>query len=329
MVANTKSLDPCIFVIFGATGDLTHRKLIPAFYRLHLKNELPKNFVIVGVARKDKSHDEFRLDVKKSMNDFLTKTKLDKADEFFSKVFYYKNNFDTEEAYDGLNEFLKKLDKLCGIEGNRIFYLATLPDKFEPIIKNLRKYKFLKKGYDYKLIIEKPFGDDLNSARKLNKIINLAFKEEQIFRIDHYLGKEAVQNLFALRFANRIFEPAWDNKNIDNIQITATEDISIGTRGGFYDKYGAIKDVVQNHLMQILSLIAMEAPKNFNPCEVKYNKVKVLKELVIPKKKDIILGQYKKGSLKDSRDYTNEEGVKKNSRTETFVALKLNIKNKR
>ena len=322
-------LESCIFVIFGATGDLTHRKLMPALYRLYVRNELPKSFAVVGVARKDKTHDDFRQDVKKSMAEFLPKEKFDRLDKFLSGVFYYRNDFDTADSYAGLKKFLEDTDKKYRTAGNRIFYLATLPDKFEPIIKNLRKQKFLAKGKDHRLIIEKPFGDDLKSARKLNKIINTAFRENQIFRIDHYLGKEAVQNLFALRFANKIFEPAWGERNIENVQITLLENTGIGTRGGFYDRYGAIKDVMQNHMMQILSLIAMSPPKNFNPGEVKDSKVKVLREISIPKKNDIVIGQYRKGALKGSVDYKDEEGVAKDSRTETFAAIKFCINNER
>lgn len=312
------------FVIFGATGDLTHRKLIPALYKLHLKNNLPKDFAIIAVARREKTHDEFREEALKSLAQYVKNVDLEKANELMSILYYFKNNFDTDN-YQGLKDYLDELDIKHGTKGNRIFYLATLPDHFEVITNNLLVHNFLNRKDDkkYRLIIEKPFGNDLDSAAKLNKIITKVFREEEIFRIDHYLGKETVQNLFALRFANQIFMPIWNSESIDNIQITVAESIGVGTRAGFYDKYGAIKDMLQNHIMQILSLIAMEEPKAFTTQEIKDKKVQVMKAMSA---KDVVFAQYIHGK---NVPYVEEPGVSEGSRTETFAALKLFINNNR
>jgi glucose-6-phosphate 1-dehydrogenase len=305
------------FIIFGATGDLTHRKLIPALYKLHLKNNLPKDFAIIAVARREKTHDEFRGDALKSLKEFVKNLEEEKAEELLSRLYYFKNNFDTDN-YQGLKDYLDELDIKHGTKGNRIFYLATLPDHFEIITNNLMQHNFLnrKDNKIYRLIIEKPFGNDFDSATKLNKIITKVFREEEIFRIDHYLGKETVQNLFALRFANQIFMPIWNS---------VAETLGVGTRAGFYDKYGAVKDVMQNHIMQILALIAMEEPESFTTDEIKDKKVQVMKAMSA---KDVVFAQYIHGQGSQI-PYVEEQGVGEGSRTETFAALKILINNYR
>jgi len=305
-----------LLVIFGATGDLTHRKLLPAIYRLFSKKHVPEKFAVIGVARRDKSHNEFRSNIKEALEQY------EKFDEkvwkkLKTKIFYYRLNFDITENYSGLKEFLNKLDKSIG--RNRVFYLATMPRHFDSIINNLKKYNFVnRKAGKYRIVIEKPFGNDLKTARELTNTLYTLFREDEIYRIDHYLGKEAVQNLFALRFANRIFESVWNSKNIDNVQITVAESLGVESRGGYYDNYGALKDMVQNHLMQILMLTAMEPPKSFSTKEIKNEKIKVLKSVYI---EDVVFGQYE--------GYAKEDRVDPNSRTETYSALRLKINNPR
>jgi glucose-6-phosphate 1-dehydrogenase len=310
------------FVIFGATGDLTHRKLIPALYRLYAKGKLPKDFAIVAVARKEKTHEHYREESLKSLMTHAKNVDETKANDLFSRLYYFKNNFDTDN-YQGLKDYLDELDIKHGTKGNRIFYLATLPDHFEVIANNIQQHNFLnrKDNKKYRLIIEKPFGNDLDSATKLNKIISKVFQEEEIFRIDHYLGKETVQNLFALRFANQIFMPIWNSESIDNIQITVAETIGVGTRAGFYDKYGAVKDVLQNHILQILALVAMEQPKSFTTDEIKDKKVQAMKAMTA---KEIVFAQYIHGT---GKPYVEEEGINDGSKTETYAALKILINN--
>ncbi len=320
-------ISKCIFAIFGATGDLAKRKLLPALYKLHIKNSLPKNFAVVGISRREKSHHSFREDSLDSLKKFAANLDIGKAKEFLSRAFYFKNNFNTEESYYELKRFFNQLDEKYSTGGNRIFYLATMPRHFGPIIKNIKKYGFLDRSSKkiYRLIIEKPFGYDLESALALNKKLTTLFNESEIYRIDHYLGKESVQNLLALRFANRIFEPVWNSRHISNVQITAAESIGIENRAEYYDNYGALRDMVQNHLLQILSLIAMDQPKSFSTNDIKDQKVKVMNAIMPMSSEEIrenvVFGQCKK--------YKEEPKISPGSKTETFVALRLMINNKR
>ncbi|MFH2020905.1 MAG: glucose-6-phosphate dehydrogenase [archaeon] len=324
--------EPFIFVIFGCTGDLTHRKLMPALYKLHVKKELPKNFACVGVARKDKTDDMYRKEILESLKLFIHNLDMRQASELLNKVTYFKNDFDASPTYDELKNYLEDIDEKHGTKNNRIFYLATLPEHFQPITENLEKHNIIdrKRGF-HRLIIEKPFGNNLKSARHLNKIITSIFKESEIFRIDHYLGKETVQNLFVLRLGNRIFEPVWNSNHVENIQITVAESIGLEKRGNYYDKSGALRDMVQNHILQILSLVAMEPPKEFTTSSIKDEKMKVLKAIACPDLKcihdNIVFGQYVKGNI--GINYHDEQGVDKNSRTETYAALKFHVNNKR
>jgi glucose-6-phosphate 1-dehydrogenase len=326
MFEKLKLPNSCVLVIFGATGDLTHRKIMPALYKLSISNCIPKCFSVLAVARREKKDEDYRKDVFNSLISFNKKTDQKSCNEFLKKINYFRLDFDKEKGYDELKRYLDKIDKKNSTKGNRIFYMATIQKHVSRIIKNLKKNKFIARKSDkrYRIIIEKPFGKDLKSAEELNKSLLSLFKEKEIFRIDHYLGKESVQNLFALRFANRIFEPLWSKEHIDNIQITAAESIGIGTRAGYYDKIGALRDMVQNHLLQILSLTAMEPPKNFSTDAIKNQKVNVLKSVKLSNKdlkENVVLGQY--------IGYKEEEKVEKKSKTETFAALKLEIENNR
>ncbi len=320
-------MEPFIFIIFGATGDLTNRKLLPAMYRLKEKNLLPKEFSLVGIARRDKSNDDFRQDAKQAIKKSVKKFNEEVWGNFSSSIYYFRNDFENEESCDGIKEFMDDLDKKYGSKGNRIFYLATKPEHFTNILGSLKTHGVINRKEDrkYRIIIEKPFGNDLTSAKELNKELSTLFDESEIFRIDHFLGKEAVQNLFAFRFANKIFESVWDTEHIENIQITVAESLGVETRGGYYDNYGATKDMIQNHLLQILSIVAMEPPKSFTTKEIKKEKVNALKKIIFSG--DAVFGQYVKG--KTGNNYTDESGVKKYSKTETYAAMKLEIKNKR
>jgi glucose-6-phosphate 1-dehydrogenase len=329
---NAKPLE-CLFVIFGATGDLTHRKILPAMYALAHKNLLPDNFALVAVARRDKTHDDYRKDVKESILKYEKKTDESSLNNLLNKTYYFKSDIEKESNYPEMKLFFDDLDRKYKTKGNRIFYLSTLPSHFGSIADNLKKNGFVTRTNkkQYRIIIEKPFGSDLDSAVLLNNKLSSIFKEREIFRIDHYLGKEAIQNLFAFRFANRIFESIWNKENIDNIQITVAESLGVETRGGYYDNYGALKDMIQNHLLQMLSIVAMEIPKEFTTKEIKKEKVKVLNAISTMDddtiKKNVVFGQYSKGV--SGEGYTDEPGVTKESKIETYIGLKLNINNKR
>ncbi|MEM2131119.1 MAG: glucose-6-phosphate dehydrogenase, partial [Candidatus Woesearchaeota archaeon] len=268
-------------------------------------------------ARKDKTNQDYRNEIKESIKKFTKYNKEEIITKLLNRIYYFKNDFDTEKDYSKLKNFLYELDLNYNTKGNRIFYLATKPEHFENIIKNLKENQCIKKEQKNKIIIEKPFGYDLKSAEKLNNILKQLFSEESIYRIDHYLGKETVQNLLALRYSNRIFESLWSNKDIKEIQISVLENIGIENRGNYYDNYGSLKDMFQNHLLQLVSLVAMNNKKNKTE-HIKKAKIDVLKKIKIKK---IVLGQY--------NGYLNEKDIKKKSITDTFSAIKLEINNKR
>ncbi|WP_078681142.1 glucose-6-phosphate dehydrogenase [Clostridium sp. USBA 49] len=325
----------CILVIFGGTGDLTHRKLLPAIYNLKRSQNLPDNFAIVSIGRKNLSSEEYREQIYLSLKKYSKYIIEDIHWDDISKRLFYKNfNFNDIKGYSELKTFLEELDKKYKTSGNRIFYLAVAPEYFDLITDNLHKEGLVKNTSSFqRLIIEKPFGRDLSSARKLNRKITEVFSEENIYRIDHYLGKEMIQSLMVLRFANSIFEPLWNNKYIDNIQISSSETVGVENRGGYYDEAGALKDMVQNHMLQLLTLCAMEPPINLTSSSIKDEKVKILRSLekITPEKisKDIIRGQYIRGIVdnKEVLSYREEDKVSPVSNTETFVALKLHVEN--
>ncbi len=322
--------DPCIVVIFGASGDLTKRKLLPALYHLEQDGLLPQKFAVVGVARRPLQN-EFVED----MRDGILKGGGVDADdaklgEFLGKVKYHAMNFDDADGYARLKTLLETLDKEYGTDGHRLFYLATAPDYFSEIVHQLGAHGMAKsENSSVRCIIEKPFGHDLHSAMKLNDDINEVMSEDQIFRIDHYLGKETVQNLLVFRFANGIFEPIWNRNFIDHVQITAAESIGIEGRGPFYEKAGALRDVVQNHVMELLSFVAMEPPISFLATPIRLERVKVWKAVQPIRLEDTVRGQYGPGTItgKQVAGYRQENRVDPNSETETFTALRLKIEN--
>ncbi|WP_230399647.1 glucose-6-phosphate dehydrogenase [Novisyntrophococcus fermenticellae] len=323
-----------LMVIFGGTGDLTNRKLIPALYNLIYDQRLPKHFAIVAVGRKDMDHEQYR----KQIFEQLKKYSRNDIDEMLWKnlsclIYYFKLNFTDSVGYEGLDIFLRELDNTYQIPGNRLFYLAVAPDFFETIVMHLHKSKMaaVTKNSWKRLIIEKPFGKDLKTARLLNGKLREVFREDDIYRIDHYLGKEMIQNILVLRFCNLVFESLWSNQFIDNIQISLAEKHGVGARGGYYEQSGAMRDMVQNHLLQIVSLIAMEAPINLTPDAIKMEKLKVLNsiERFSPEllKNNIVFGQYGKGIIDGHPVPGYQEEVSERSNTETFIAMKFYINN--
>jgi glucose-6-phosphate 1-dehydrogenase len=317
-------------IIFGASGDLTKRKLLPALFHLEQSSLLPQEFSVVGVARRP-LQDEFAKDMREGILQFGGVKEGDaKLDEFMKKISYHAMNFDDPEGYGKLKALLEDIDQKNGTRGNRLFYLATAPEYFADIIEQLGGHGMAKppKGKVH-VIIEKPFGHDLESARQLNDEVNQVFAEDQIFRIDHYLGKETVQNILVFRFANGIFEPVWNRNYVDHVQITAAEDIGIEGRGPFYEKAGALRDVVQNHVMELLSFVALEPPVSFEADAMRREKVKVWRSVQPIHVMDVVRGQYGPGKTDGAqvKGYRQEERVDPNSSTETFAALKLGIEN--
>jgi glucose-6-phosphate 1-dehydrogenase len=320
--------DPCALVIFGASGDLTHKKLMPALYALMLRRLLPSRFVIVGVARTEGDDDAFRSDMKDAVQKHARdEFRQDIWDELAERMRYVATDFADEGGESKLQDLLTKLDKEQELGGNRVYYLAVPPPAFPTIVQELGKRRSAS-GWT-RLIVEKPFGHDLESARALNRMLREHFEENEIFRIDHYLGKETVQNMNALRFANGIFEPIWNRQFIDHVQITVAESIGIEGRAGYYERSGAIRDIFQNHLLQLLALTAMEPPIDFTAESVRNEKVKVLKALHTPGPKSVVRGQYGRGFVEGEEvvAYREEEGVAPDSMTETYVAAKLYVDN--
>jgi glucose-6-phosphate 1-dehydrogenase len=330
--------DPCIMVIFGASGDLTKRKLLPALYHLEQSGLLPEKFAVVGVARRP-LEDSFAADMKDGI---ISGGGVEESDPklapFVDRVKYHAMNFDDASGYEALNKQLSELDQQFSTCGNRLFYLATAPEYFSDIIKFLGEHGMnhppVEKQPDgcrtwVRVIIEKPFGHDLDSARALNDEVNKVFDEDQIFRIDHYLGKETVQNILVFRFANGIFESMWNRNYIDHVEITAAESIGIEGRGPFYETAGALRDVVQNHVMELLSFVAMEPPVSFEAASVRAEKVKVWKAITPIHPADTVRGQYGPGTVdgKSVIGYRQEDRVNPRSQTETYVALRLEIEN--
>ncbi len=322
--------EPTVVVIFGASGDLTKRKLLPALFHLEQAGLLPEKFAVVGVARRP-LQDEFTKDMQEGITKYGGVEGSDeKLAPFMKKVRYHAMNFDDHEGYAKLQQMLESIDKEMGTGGNRLFYLSTAPEYFADIIHQLGDHKMAKpeKGKVH-VIIEKPFGHDLASAKELNDDVNRVFDEGQIFRIDHYLGKETVQNILVFRFGNGIFEPLWNRNYVDHVQITAAEEIGIEGRGPFYEKAGALRDVLQNHVMELLSFVCMEPPISFEADALRREKLKVWKAIEPIHENDTVRGQYGPGKIgnQEVKGYRQEDRVDPNSSTETFAALKLQIEN--
>ncbi len=317
-----QKLEPTILVIFGITGELSRSRLLPALFHLFEDKLLPKKFSIVGFARSEFTHQSFRKDIKPKGSSGDWKA-------FAEKIYYHRGDITDPRDFQSLHEFLQSLESRGHSCANHLFYFATLPSHYHTISEELSRAELLTGCRIHKrqtrVVIEKPFGQDLGSAKKLGRTLTKYFLEEQIYRIDHYLGKETVQNLLTVRFANSIFEPVWNRNYIDHVQISALEDAGIGNRGAFYEQTGAIKDFFQNHLMQLLSLIAMDEPVDLSTESIRDERAKVIKDLKLPSERELknslVVGQY--------ADYRQEQKVSANSRTETFVATKLYIENQR
>lgn len=335
-----KIAEPCILVIFGATGDLTARKLLPALYNLAREGQLPAHFACVGFARRDKSHEIFRQEMLDAVNRFSRIKPVDKKlwNDFSENLFYHRSEFDDDAGYKSLQSFLKELDGKLGTKGNRVFYLSTPPSYFPVISEKLSKhhliYHSIGPGTSWsRVIIEKPFGHDLATAKVLQAQIDKHLHESQIYRIDHYLGKETVQNLLVFRFSNSFYEDLWNNHHVDHVQITVAEEQGIGTRGAFWEEAGMLRDIVQNHMMQLLSLVAMEPPTSLNASDIQDEKVKVMQSIrPIPMdhlERHAIRGQYGPGFINGEpvKGYRQEANVSPTSNVETYAALQLFIDN--
>ncbi len=328
--------EPCVMVIFGASGDLTRRKLIPALHNLAGNDLLPEEFAVVGIARSAKSTEEFRRDMDDNIEEFATGGVNREAWGSLSRRFYYlSGNVNDGGTYEELRNMLQQIDSDHGTSGNYFYYLATAPSLFSDIISHLGRSNLLREenGRWRRVVVEKPFGRDLESARALNRQIGEILGERQIYRIDHYLGKETVQNILIFRFANGIFDPIWNRRYVDNVQITVAEELGVGKRGAFYEGAGALRDMVPNHIFQLVTLVSMEPPISFDADAVRDEQVKILRAIQPMTPEEVlsctVRGQYGEGAINGKKvpGYRQEENVAPDSSTETYVALKLSIDN--
>jgi glucose-6-phosphate 1-dehydrogenase len=327
----TMNLNPTVFVIFGAAGDLAYRKLIPALYDLFLDGRLPDKFEVLGTGHGDMDDEAFRKHLFKGINKYSRHGKADSNlwDAFAERLKFMRMDVKNNKAFTELAKKLSRQDKTWKTQANRLYYLALPPSMVTPVIQGLTEAKLSQDRSRSSIVVEKPFGEDLDSARNLNRILGEGFDESQIFRIDHYLGKETVQNILAFRFGNTLFEPVWNRRYIDHVQITVAEQDGVEQRGHYYDRAGALRDMVQSHLLQILCLTAMEAPVSLNDDEIRNKKVDVLHAIrTIPSDQIhqfAVSGQYGRGWVdgKEVPGYRGEENVPSNSFTETFVAVRL------
>jgi len=326
---------PTTLAIFGATGDLSKRKLLPAIYNLAHEGARPERFNLIGISRGEQTDEEFQQLARESIEQFSRRPPDDQVlSSLVGRMRYVTGSFDQPDMYDRLGQALTELDEDADIAFNRLFYLSTAPSFFPVIAKMLGERELHRReGSEVRMIVEKPFGTDLESALALNRELLSVFDERQIFRIDHYLGKETVQNMLVLRFANEIFEPLWNRSYVDSVQITAAEDIGIGTRAGYYDQSGALRDLIQNHMLQLLMLLTMEPPVSFDANPVRDEKVKVLRAIRPPTPEEVpsmaVRAQYGPGKAggEEVHGYLDEEGVPDDSTTETYAAVRLKISN--
>ena len=323
--------DPSVLVLFGATGDLAHRKVVPALYQLWRTNLLPHEFVVLAIGRRPYDSDTFRDEIRGALEKYSRVLPLDESAwrSFAERIEYQQLNFDEPAGFDRLAEHLDQLDEERGTRGNRLFYLATQPSQFSEIVAQLGRVGLDHEKHDggwRRVVIEKPFGHDLASAQKLNREVGKVFRESQVYRIDHYLGKETVRNLMVFRFGNSLFEPIWNRRYVDHIQITVAESMGIENRGAFYEETGAARDVLQNHLLQLVSLVGMEPPAAFQADALRDEKVKVLRAIA-SHPEEVVRGQYGPGWLAGTKvpGYREEPDVDPQSETETFVAAKFVI----
>jgi glucose-6-phosphate 1-dehydrogenase len=334
----TRVSEPCAVVLFGSTGDLAHRKLVPALFRLAQTGNLPAGCAIVGIGRRDWTDADLRAEYEKTLAREGGADFAEVWPQFASRIFFSSGNFDEPATYRRLKETLERVDQTHVTGGNRVYYLAVGPEFFAVIVKRLGEagliYPWQQETPWSRVVIEKPFGRDLESARALNRDISTVLDESQVYRIDHYLGKETVQNILALRFGNSIFEPVWNRRHVNSVQVTVAEEVGMaGGRGAYYDTAGTIRDMVQNHMMQLLCLVAMEAPVDLSADAVRNEKVKVLQALPRWGAEDVfrnvIRGQYTAGSIQGTEvpGYRQEKGVAPDSRTDTYVAIRLELNN--
>jgi glucose-6-phosphate 1-dehydrogenase len=328
--------EPCALVVFGITGDLASKKLLPAVYDLANRGLLPTNFALLGFARRDWDNQDFtELSREAARKHARTPWREEVWEQLAADITFVQGSFDDDDAFDSLAATLGQLESTHGIGGNAAFYLSIPPALFPIVLKQMQRTGMAESTPDRwrRVVVEKPFGEDLPSSRELNALVDSVFTADDVFRIDHYLGKETVQNLLALRFANTLFEPMWNGHHVDSVQITMAEDVGIGTRAQFYEKTGAARDVLQNHLLQLLALTAMEEPVEFSAEEIRTEKLKVLRAISVPQDKQTfaVRGQYEQGWLAGERvqGYREEDGVADDSTTETFAAVRLGVETRR
>jgi glucose-6-phosphate 1-dehydrogenase len=334
----SRAPEPCAVVLFGATGDLAHRKLVPALFQLARDGNLPAESAIVGFARRAWTDADLRGEYEKSLVKASGGDFKEAWSQFANRLVFSPGTFDDLASFQKLKETLERVDQTHGTQGNRVYYLAVAPEFFAPIIRGLGQAELIYPRQQEtpwsRVVIEKPFGHDLQSARALNREVSTYLDESQVYRIDHYLGKETVQNILALRFGNGIFEPVWNRRHVGSVQVTVAEEVGMaGGRGGYYDTAGALRDMVQNHMMQLLSLVAMEPPVDLSADAVRNEKVKVLMALPRWRPADVfrnvIRAQYEGGSIQGAEvpSYHQEKGVAPGSKTETYVAIRLELNN--
>ena len=331
-----KIAGPCVLVIFGVTGDLSRKKLMPAVYDLANRGLLPPGFGLVGFARRDWEDQDFAKVVHDAVKENArTRFREEVWEQLLEGIRFVRGTFDSDEAFQRLRTTLEELDQARGTGGNHAFYLSIPPSNFEEVVSQLKRNAIT--GDDKhtwnRVVIEKPFGHDLQSARELNNVVSQLFSPHEVFRIDHYLGKETVQNMLAMRFANELFEPFWNRNYVSHVEITMAEDIGIGGRAGYYDGIGAARDVIQNHLLQLLALVAMEEPTSFEASQLRTEKTKVLAAARVPSDyaAHTARGQYATGWQGGQlvRGYLEEDGVSPDSRTETYAAIRVDVDNRR